>query len=251
MKWAAVRPAHVHLAAVPRPASERLSAPKVLSHLGVMLLVSAVLGVVVSGLAIPFAGVVGFATREVADTMDDLPTELETEPLAAEERDPRRRGQPDRHDLRREPRQRLAQPGLADHGQGDRRDRGLPLLRARRARPQGHAPRAAHQPGQRRRRPGRLVDHPADGQADPDRRRRTPRRSARRRPTTPTRASSASCATRSPSSRSTPRTGSWSATSTSPTSATAPTASRRPPSTTSTSTPRTSTSTSPRSWPGW
>ena len=67
---------------MPRPPSERLSSPKVLSHLGVMLLVSVVLGVVVSGLAIPFAGVVGFATRQAADTMDNLPIELETEPLA-------------------------------------------------------------------------------------------------------------------------------------------------------------------------
>ncbi len=65
-----------------RPASERPSAPKVLSHLGVMFAVAAVMGVLVSGLAIPFAGVFGFATREVADTMDDLPTELETQPLA-------------------------------------------------------------------------------------------------------------------------------------------------------------------------
>jgi len=67
---------------MPRPPSERLSSPKVLSHLGVMLVVSAVLGVVVSGLAIPFAGVLGFATQKAADTMDDLPTELETEALA-------------------------------------------------------------------------------------------------------------------------------------------------------------------------
>ena len=67
---------------VPRPASERPSAPKVLSHLGVMLAVAVVMGVVVSGLAIPFAGLVGFTTREVAAAMDDLPTELETEPLA-------------------------------------------------------------------------------------------------------------------------------------------------------------------------
>ena len=81
MKW--VRwPRSRTLGAVPRPPSERLSTPKVLSHLGVMLLVSVVLGVVVSGLAIPFAGVVGFATRQAADTMDNLPIELETEPLA-------------------------------------------------------------------------------------------------------------------------------------------------------------------------
>lgn len=54
---------------------------KVVSHLGVMLLVSVVLGVVVSGLAIPFAGVLGFSARNVADTVDELPQELETEQL--------------------------------------------------------------------------------------------------------------------------------------------------------------------------
>ncbi len=47
-----------------------------------MLAVAAVMGVVVSGLAIPFAGLIGFTTQEVADAMDDLPTELETEALA-------------------------------------------------------------------------------------------------------------------------------------------------------------------------
>ncbi|MCX6398563.1 MAG: transglycosylase domain-containing protein [Propionibacteriales bacterium] len=54
---------------------------KVASHLGVMLLVSAVLGVVVSGLAIPFAGVLGFTARNVAESVDDLPQQLETEQL--------------------------------------------------------------------------------------------------------------------------------------------------------------------------
>ncbi len=62
---------------MPRPRSERLSAPRVLSHLAVMAVVSVVLGVVVSGLAIPFAGLVGFTTNQVADTIDDLPTALE------------------------------------------------------------------------------------------------------------------------------------------------------------------------------
>ncbi len=79
MGWAAPL---TYIWPVPRPPSERLSSPKVLSHLGVMLLVSVVLGVVVSGLVIPFAGVIGFATRQAADTMDNLPIELETEPLA-------------------------------------------------------------------------------------------------------------------------------------------------------------------------
>ncbi|GAA3516667.1 transglycosylase domain-containing protein [Nocardioides daeguensis] len=54
---------------------------KVASHLGVMLLVAVVLGVVVSGLAIPFAGVLGFSARNVSESVDDLPQELETEQL--------------------------------------------------------------------------------------------------------------------------------------------------------------------------
>lgn len=61
--------------------TDGLSAAKVVSHLGVMLLVSAVLGVVVSGLAIPFAGVLGFTARNVSESIDDLPQELETELL--------------------------------------------------------------------------------------------------------------------------------------------------------------------------
>ncbi|MFJ9317756.1 transglycosylase domain-containing protein [Pimelobacter simplex] len=54
---------------------------KIASHLGVMFLVAAVLGVVVAGLAIPFAGVVGFSARNVAESVDELPQELETEQL--------------------------------------------------------------------------------------------------------------------------------------------------------------------------
>ena len=100
--------------------------------------------------------------------------------------------------------------------------------------------------------PGRLVDHPADGQADAAQPGRDQGGARRPRPTTPTPASSASCATRSPSSRSTPRTGSSSATSTSPTSATAPTASRPPRGTTSPSQRQaSSTCASPRCSPAW
>ncbi|WP_345266122.1 transglycosylase domain-containing protein [Nocardioides nanhaiensis] len=64
-----------------RPRSERLSAPRVVSHLGVMVVVAAVLGVVVSGLAIPFAGVLGFTARTVASGIDELPQELVTDAL--------------------------------------------------------------------------------------------------------------------------------------------------------------------------
>ena len=65
---------------------ERLPAARVLSHLGVMVVVAAVMGVVVAGLAIPFAGLVGIAARDVSRTMDDLPTELTVEPLAQKTR---------------------------------------------------------------------------------------------------------------------------------------------------------------------
>jgi membrane peptidoglycan carboxypeptidase len=60
------------------PRTDRLPASRLLPHLGVMLAVAAVLGVVVAGLAIPFAGVVGIGARNVANSMDELPAELET-----------------------------------------------------------------------------------------------------------------------------------------------------------------------------
>ncbi len=63
------------------PRDERLGAGRVTSHLLVMLGVAAVLGVVVAGLAIPFAGIAGIGARNVADAMDNLPAELETDPL--------------------------------------------------------------------------------------------------------------------------------------------------------------------------
>ena len=50
------------------PRSERLPAHRVLSHLVVMVAVSVVLGVVVAGLAIPFAGLAGVGTQNLADT---------------------------------------------------------------------------------------------------------------------------------------------------------------------------------------
>ena len=68
------------------PPDERLPASRVLSHLGVMGLVAVVMGVVVAGLAIPFAGLAGIAARDVARSMDELPTELTVEPLAQKTR---------------------------------------------------------------------------------------------------------------------------------------------------------------------
>ena len=68
------------------PPDERLPAARVLSHLGVMAAVAAVMGALVAGLAIPFAGVVGVAARDVARSMDNLPAELAVEPLAQKTR---------------------------------------------------------------------------------------------------------------------------------------------------------------------
>ncbi|HEX8779607.1 MAG TPA: penicillin-binding protein, partial [Nocardioides sp.] len=53
----------------------------VLKHLGVMAACAAVLGVLVAGLAIPFVGMVGIAAKDVSEGMDNLPQELEAEPL--------------------------------------------------------------------------------------------------------------------------------------------------------------------------
>jgi membrane peptidoglycan carboxypeptidase len=63
------------------PHSERPSPGRIASHLAVMFAVAAVMGVVVAGLAIPFAGVIGLSARDVAKTVDNLPAELKTEEL--------------------------------------------------------------------------------------------------------------------------------------------------------------------------
>ena len=47
-----------------------------------MAAVSAVMGLLVAGLAIPFAGVAGLSARSVAESMDHLPADLTAEPLA-------------------------------------------------------------------------------------------------------------------------------------------------------------------------
>ena len=64
-----------------RPVEERLSPPRVLSHLGVMALVSAVMGLLVAGLAIPFTGALGLGASQVAKSVDNLPAELQTDDL--------------------------------------------------------------------------------------------------------------------------------------------------------------------------
>jgi membrane peptidoglycan carboxypeptidase len=64
------------------PPGERLPASRVASHLAVMVVVAAVMGVVVAGLAIPFAGVLGIGAKSLSHTVDDLPAKLEADPLA-------------------------------------------------------------------------------------------------------------------------------------------------------------------------
>lgn len=61
-----------------RPRSRSVS---VLAHLGSMLAVSVILGVVAAGLAIPFAAVTGLAANEASDSLVELPEELKTEDL--------------------------------------------------------------------------------------------------------------------------------------------------------------------------
>jgi membrane peptidoglycan carboxypeptidase len=60
--------------------------PSVLSHLAVMGVVAAILGVLVAGLAIPFAGVIGVAAKDVSKGMVNLPDELEAKELAQKTR---------------------------------------------------------------------------------------------------------------------------------------------------------------------
>jgi membrane peptidoglycan carboxypeptidase len=62
--------------------TDRLKPVSVLSHLGVMVAVAAVLGLLVAGLALPLAAVTGLSTRSVAEGMDKIPSDLAAEPLA-------------------------------------------------------------------------------------------------------------------------------------------------------------------------
>jgi len=74
------------------PKARRLGPAGVLGHLVVMVAVSAVMGVLVAGFALPFAGVAGVGTRAVAEGVGKLPMELTTEPLAQRTRVLDRRG---------------------------------------------------------------------------------------------------------------------------------------------------------------
>src|SRR5690349_9565818 len=61
---------------------DQVTASRVVSHLGVMVGVAALIGALVAGIALPFAAVAGFGARSVANGMDNLPEDLTTEPLA-------------------------------------------------------------------------------------------------------------------------------------------------------------------------
>ncbi len=59
-----------------------LTAGGIVSHLGVMLAVSALVGLLVAGIAIPFAALAGLGARAGADSLKNLPADLTTAPLS-------------------------------------------------------------------------------------------------------------------------------------------------------------------------
>ena len=58
----------------------------VISHLGVIVAVSAVLGVLAAGLVIPVVGAIGYGASATARSMQNLPEELKAAPLAQRSR---------------------------------------------------------------------------------------------------------------------------------------------------------------------
>ena len=62
--------------------SSRPSGTHVLRRIGLFLFVSVLAGVLVAGLAVPFAALAGLGARSVAEGIEDLPEELTAEPLA-------------------------------------------------------------------------------------------------------------------------------------------------------------------------
>ena len=73
---------------------QRVTFGTVVSHLGVILAVSVVLGVLSAGLVVPFVGLLGYTTKATADSMQNLPTELKAAPLAQRTRVLDRNGNP-------------------------------------------------------------------------------------------------------------------------------------------------------------
>ena len=143
-----------------------LSAGRVFSHVGVMVAVSVVLGLLVGGLAIPFAAALGSASKTTAQGLDDLPKNLATSTLPQRTRMVTKGGKTIAtfYDQNRvnvkladvAPVMRRAIISIEDyrfyqHGALDLKG----TLRAFLTNSTGSGPG-----------PGRFVDHPADGQAD-------------------------------------------------------------------------------------
>ena len=65
-----------------RPKSSRLTLREVSSHLTVMVALSALMGLLVAGLAIPFAGAIGVGAKSLSESVEDLPEDLQAAPLS-------------------------------------------------------------------------------------------------------------------------------------------------------------------------
>jgi membrane peptidoglycan carboxypeptidase len=69
-----------------RPPSTGLTYGSVTSQVSVLVALSALMGVLVAGLAIPFAGVLGMGTNAVSKSMKDFPIEIANDPLSERSR---------------------------------------------------------------------------------------------------------------------------------------------------------------------
>jgi membrane peptidoglycan carboxypeptidase len=72
----------------------RVTFGTVVSHLGVIIAVAAVLGVLTAGLVIPFVGLAGYGTKATADSLQNLPSQLKATPLSQRSRVLDRNGNP-------------------------------------------------------------------------------------------------------------------------------------------------------------
>ena len=72
----------------------RVTFGTVVSHLGVIIAVAAVLGVLTAGLVIPFVGLAGYGAKATADSLQNLPSELKATPLSQRSRVLDRNGNP-------------------------------------------------------------------------------------------------------------------------------------------------------------
>jgi membrane peptidoglycan carboxypeptidase len=72
----------------PRPTkpTSGLTFGSVTSQVGVMVVLSMLMGVLVAGLAIPFAGVLGMGTKSLSKSMKDFPVKIADQPLAQRSR---------------------------------------------------------------------------------------------------------------------------------------------------------------------